>query len=426
MTEHTTGPVTSTAGTLGGDGPLRIAPGPGGEPAFDEHRPPSAELVADCVHCGFCLPTCPTYVAVGRGDGLPARADLPDERGPAGRADDRRRWSQHFDACLGCMACVTACPSGVQYDTLIEATRAQVERRFDRPAADRALRACDLRALPLPAPAAPDARAAAALPGHRAVPAAAHERCAATDLADARRDGGARAAVGTVAAGAPAHAGAGPAPGHRRRCCSAACSASSSPASTPPPRGCWRPRASTSSPRRRRAAAGPCRRTTGARPRPRRFARALIDEFDRRRRRLRRGQLRRLRVVDEGVRRPAGRRPGVRRAGAGLRGKGPRRGRAPRRARPGRAAAPAAGHGRLPRRLPPRPRPGHPQPAPRAAARHPRARAARDRRPRALLRVGGHLQPAPPRAGARARGPQGRHRAAHRRRSCWSPPTRAA
>src|SRR4051812_49846640 len=46
----------------------------------------------------------------------------------------------HFDACLGCMACVTACPSGVQYDRLIEATRPQVERRGDRPASDQAVR----------------------------------------------------------------------------------------------------------------------------------------------------------------------------------------------------------------------------------------------------------------------------------------------
>jgi glycolate oxidase iron-sulfur subunit len=57
---------------------------------------------------------------------------------------------QHFDACLGCMACVTACPSGVQYDKLIEATRAQVERRFDRPVADRALRNAIFALFPYP------------------------------------------------------------------------------------------------------------------------------------------------------------------------------------------------------------------------------------------------------------------------------------
>src|SRR3954469_6551344 len=57
---------------------------------------------------------------------------------------------QHFDACLGCMACVTACPSGVQYDKLIEATRAQVERRFDRPTGDKALRNAIFRVFPYP------------------------------------------------------------------------------------------------------------------------------------------------------------------------------------------------------------------------------------------------------------------------------------
>jgi glycolate oxidase iron-sulfur subunit len=57
---------------------------------------------------------------------------------------------QHMDRCLGCMACVTACPSGVQYDKLIEATRAQVERRFERPKADRALRAAIFALFPHP------------------------------------------------------------------------------------------------------------------------------------------------------------------------------------------------------------------------------------------------------------------------------------
>ena len=55
---------------------------------------------------------------------------------------------QHFDACLGCMACVTACPSGVQYDKLIEATRAQVERRHDRAARRPGAAGGDLRAVP--------------------------------------------------------------------------------------------------------------------------------------------------------------------------------------------------------------------------------------------------------------------------------------
>jgi glycolate oxidase iron-sulfur subunit len=57
---------------------------------------------------------------------------------------------QHFDACLGCMACVTACPSGVQYDRLIEATRAQVERRHRRSLTDRLLRALVFALFPYP------------------------------------------------------------------------------------------------------------------------------------------------------------------------------------------------------------------------------------------------------------------------------------
>src|SRR5665811_1981025 len=56
----------------------------------------------------------------------------------------------HFDACLGCMACVTACPSGVQYNRLIEQTRAQVERRHQRTRAERALRGAIFALFPHP------------------------------------------------------------------------------------------------------------------------------------------------------------------------------------------------------------------------------------------------------------------------------------
>ena len=56
----------------------------------------------------------------------------------------------HWDACLGCMACVTACPSGVQYDRLIEQTRAQVERRHERSRSDQALRGLIFSLFPHP------------------------------------------------------------------------------------------------------------------------------------------------------------------------------------------------------------------------------------------------------------------------------------
>ena len=135
-------------GTLGDDGPQRTAV-PLGPPAFDAHRPPSAALAGDCVHCGFCLPTCPTYVLWGeemdspRGRIYLMQAGLEGE--PMGDA-----MVGHFDACLGCMACVTACPSGVQYDKLIEATRAQVERRHRRAPADRLLRSAIFALFPHP------------------------------------------------------------------------------------------------------------------------------------------------------------------------------------------------------------------------------------------------------------------------------------
>jgi glycolate oxidase iron-sulfur subunit len=117
--------------------------------AFDDHRPPRLDLINDCVHCGFCLPTCPTYVLWG------AEADSPRGRiylMETGLAGEPMTDSmvQHFDRCLGCMACVTACPSGVQYDRLIEDTRAQVERRHPRTRAERVLRGAIFRLFPYP------------------------------------------------------------------------------------------------------------------------------------------------------------------------------------------------------------------------------------------------------------------------------------
>jgi glycolate oxidase iron-sulfur subunit len=137
-----------STGTLGTDGPLRVPDTPG-EPAFDAHHPPSAELASDCVHCGFCLPTCPTYVLWGEEMDSPRGRIYLMQAGLDGEPMSDAM-VQHFDACLGCMACVTACPSGVQYDKLIEATRAQVERRHRRPLADRLLREAVFAVFPHP------------------------------------------------------------------------------------------------------------------------------------------------------------------------------------------------------------------------------------------------------------------------------------
>jgi glycolate oxidase iron-sulfur subunit len=117
--------------------------------AFDEHHPPDAALVGDCVHCGFCLPTCPTYVLWGEEMDSPrGRIYLMQEGLDGEPLSDSM--VQHWDRCLGCMACVTACPSGVQYDKLIEDTRAQVERLHHRSAKDRALRTLVFALFPHP------------------------------------------------------------------------------------------------------------------------------------------------------------------------------------------------------------------------------------------------------------------------------------
>ncbi|HZG66151.1 MAG TPA: 4Fe-4S dicluster domain-containing protein, partial [Herpetosiphonaceae bacterium] len=90
---------------------------------FDDHHPPDPALVADCVHCGFCLPTCPTYVLWNEEMDSPRGRIYLMNLGLQDAATMDATYVRHFDQCLGCMACVTACPSGVQYEKLIEATR---------------------------------------------------------------------------------------------------------------------------------------------------------------------------------------------------------------------------------------------------------------------------------------------------------------
>src|ERR1700746_1302340 len=86
------------------------------------------ELASDCVHCGFCLPACPTYELWGqemdspRGRIALIRQALEGEPLTASTV-------AHLDNCLGCLACVPACPSGVRYDRILADTRQQVHRR---------------------------------------------------------------------------------------------------------------------------------------------------------------------------------------------------------------------------------------------------------------------------------------------------------
>ena len=84
------------------------------------------QLASDCVHCGFCLPACPTYQLWGEEMDSPrGRIHLISQILDSGQGTAAA--AEHFDRCLGCMACMTACPSGVQYDQLIEAARSWAE-----------------------------------------------------------------------------------------------------------------------------------------------------------------------------------------------------------------------------------------------------------------------------------------------------------
>ncbi len=108
--------------------------------AFDEHHPPSKEIIDQCVHCGFCLPVCPTYVLWNEEMDSPRGRIYLIKLAGDGKAAINPQWVSHFDSCLGCMACMTACPSGVDYGKLIEATRAQIERQHKRSAAEKLYR----------------------------------------------------------------------------------------------------------------------------------------------------------------------------------------------------------------------------------------------------------------------------------------------
>src|ERR1700757_2826249 len=103
-----------------------------------------------CVHCGMCTATCPTFVLLGdeldspRGriylikdmleNGKPATAEV----------------ATHIDRCLSCLSCMTTCPSGVHYMHLVDHARTYIEKTYNRPLADRLLRALIAQVLPFP------------------------------------------------------------------------------------------------------------------------------------------------------------------------------------------------------------------------------------------------------------------------------------
>jgi glycolate oxidase iron-sulfur subunit len=97
-------------------------------------------ILRRCVHCGFCLATCPTYLELGNELDSPRGRiylikDMLENDKPA--SDEV---ALHIDRCLSCLACVTTCPSGVDYMHLVDQARARIEKTYERPLHDRLLR----------------------------------------------------------------------------------------------------------------------------------------------------------------------------------------------------------------------------------------------------------------------------------------------
>ena len=401
----------------GGQEPVRSRPPDGAGPARGRDlmgTPPDPtgelrDLASDCVHCGFCLPACPTYQLWGEEMDSPrGRIHLITQILDSGEGSAAA--AEHFDRCLGCMACVPACPSGVRYDRLIEGARTWAEGEPGaarvlpaRSRRDRAVRAAIFATLPVPAAAAGAARSAPGGAADEAGPGGAAQLGARP--ARARGGRGARGRAGRLAVPAPAGCRSWWRPaasGARSSACSpAACSRCSSRGSTRrPPRVLASEGCDVVIPRGQ-GCCGALSLHSGRHEEAMAFARAAIETFERA-------------GVDAIVVNAAGcgsamkeyagcwRRPGLGRPGGRAQREGAGLQRVPGRAGAGRAALRAGADGRLSRRLPPRAR----------AADHARSRAACSRGIPGLtlaelgdgghlLRLGRHLQPGP--AGRRGR-----------------------
>jgi len=111
-----------------------------GPSAFDAYHAPEKDLLRECVHCGFCLSACPTYSLWQDEMDSPRGRIYMMRQASEGAISLSGSFQVHIDNCLGCMACMTACPSGVKYDLLLEATRAQMEIKVPRSLLDRLYR----------------------------------------------------------------------------------------------------------------------------------------------------------------------------------------------------------------------------------------------------------------------------------------------
>ncbi|MBX3584723.1 MAG: glycolate oxidase subunit GlcF [Rhizobiaceae bacterium] len=120
------------------------------EQLADPHVAESEKILRKCVHCGFCTATCPTYVTLGNElDSPRGRIYLIKDMLENGRPADEQIVT-HIDRCLSCLSCMTTCPSGVNYMHLVDHARAHIEKTYERPFADRAIRSLLAAILPHP------------------------------------------------------------------------------------------------------------------------------------------------------------------------------------------------------------------------------------------------------------------------------------
>jgi len=110
----------------------------------------SNQVLRSCVHCGLCTATCPTFQLLGdeldspRGRIYLIKEMLEKDAAPTGEV------VKHIDRCLSCLACMTTCPSGVNYMHLVDQARLRIEKGYIRPVADRWLRQVLAFVLPRP------------------------------------------------------------------------------------------------------------------------------------------------------------------------------------------------------------------------------------------------------------------------------------
>ena len=145
--------IESNSGVPGDGFAVEMRPKPeslGDIQGFDSQHPPAQDVIDSCVHCGFCLSTCPSYRVLGTEMDSPrGRVYLMDAIASGEGALDETTAS-HFDSCLGCLACTSVCPSQVGYDKLLADMRPQIERNVPRHWRDRLIRALVFNLFPYP------------------------------------------------------------------------------------------------------------------------------------------------------------------------------------------------------------------------------------------------------------------------------------